>query len=159
MKRRSTDIDMPADLGDRVIQVTQSLGRIDLDNLGEEIEESGAWATFYGMMSARATRRADTAEALKDEMFARAKLRAREDAQRRSVRLTDEQAKELASVDADYLAAQKEWIARKEAAKLVESTMFTLGRKQATCQELVRLLTEERLAHLPPKPQKTRSPM
>jgi hypothetical protein len=167
MKTKPSDTEVFIDLGDRKVRIAESFGRIDLENLAGEIEESGAYCVFYAMLAARAHRREGDAKRALDVKMATLARRTRADAIVRGEKTTENAVTESVQVHPEYEQAYQDWLQARENYELVESVKFSLARKQDTCKELVALLLQERFATtLPPqvpyetpRPSTRRSPL
>lgn len=140
------------DFGDRKAEVSDSLGRIDLENLHDEVQDAGAQVIFYGGLHARAKRRASDAETLKDVTWSRLAKQEREKALLRNTKLTDRAVEELVQTLPEYQAAVQHWLDATEQADLLENVKFTLARKQSTLEAMMPLLLQEVAARRGPTP-------
>jgi len=154
MDRRPFELRL--NLGDRAVEITESLGRIDLDNLRDEVQDAGALSVFYGSLHARAKRRASEAELTRDTVAAELRKRLRGAAFGRGEKVTETALADLAETHQDYQEAAKRHLKLQEQADILEGVKFTIARKQSTCEALVSLLVQEELARREPRiPQRT----
>jgi hypothetical protein len=138
------------DFGGQKAEVSDALGRIDLDNLRDEVQDAGAQVIYYGGLHARAKRRASEAETLRDVTWSRLAKEARDNAFKRNDKLTDKAVGEFVQTHAEYQAAVQHWLDTTEQADLLENVKFTLARKQSTLEAIASLLIQEEFARRGP---------
>lgn len=136
--------------GDREIEMVSSLGRIDLDNLRNEIEETGAEAVWWGILAGEAKRKAGQAKLFLEQTEARLGKEARTLALQRAVKTTNDAVREEIVLHPDYGAAYKQWVDAEADASMVDSAKFTIARKQSTLEQLTGLLFAEEGARRDP---------
>jgi len=136
-------------LGDRDQHVNEGLARIDLDNLHDETQETGAEAVWYGVVAARARRLAREAELTLKVTEAVCRKEADAAAAQPSSgreKLTVDQRKDQATLDPRYKDAALAWIEAEERAEIAESAKFAVVRKQEHLAQLSALLLQEEAA-------------
>src|SRR5229473_1884121 len=124
------------DIGTRTINMVESLGRIDMDNLREEIEETGAIALWWGDYSARARRLANDLKFQSEIVHAEVAQMVRREMVKKGERVTEDQVKEQCRLDTTYQAAYRAYLDAEADAEKIESAKFTIARKQSTCEAL-----------------------
>lgn len=152
MAKRPPTFKATLDFGDRAVEVTDALGRIDLDDLRGETEDAGALSIFYGGLHARAKRRASEAEEAKDVAWARLAREYRQAALKRNEKPVNDQVDAHVQTHPEYQAAVTHWLDMQEQADLMESVKFTMARKQSHLEAISQLLVQEELARRGPVP-------
>src|SRR3990167_8523625 len=121
----------------------QALGRLNLDNLREEISQVGAEAIWWAVLSAQA-RRAENDEKLNlDILKAQLAKDYRTQAVARGERATDASTQEAVLIDPRHQDAARRYLNAQESANILESVKFTLARKQSTLEALAGLVVQE----------------
>ena len=137
--------------GDRELQIVDSLGRIDLDNLRDEIQSTGPEAIWFGILTGEAKRRAGRAKLFLEQTEARLGKQARQDALARAVKTTNDAVREEVVLHPEYGAAYEQWVDAEADAQIVESAKYAVARKQSTLEQLVGLLMAEEGARRDPQ--------
>jgi hypothetical protein len=135
--------------GGRAVEIANSLGRINLDNLRDEIQETGAEAMWFGTLSAQARRVANEAKLDLDIFTAQLDQEYRRQSEARAVKATEDNIKSQVKLDPRYRTKYVEYLQAEEKASVVESAKFTIARKQSTLENLVGLLIAEEAATRP----------
>lgn len=117
-------------LPERTVDITQSLGRIDFDDLRGEMSRTGGEVVWYGILTAAAKRRASQAELASRVVEARLAKKYRLHARQMSEKTTNDEIKEAVRLDPDYAAACEALFAAEEQASILESCKFALVQKQ-----------------------------
>lgn len=138
------------DVGNRTIELVDGLGRIDLDNMAEETQETGAVALWWGDFAARAKKRAGQFGLRKDVVRAQLSMEKRQELVQRGEKITEGLVDSMITTDLRYQQAYNEWLQAVEDADKIESAKFTIARKQSTLQALAPLLFQEHAARRPP---------
>ncbi len=130
----------------RDAEIVESLGRLDLDNVKGETEETGAEALWFGEVAARAKKTARDLRLAYDVTRARAANEARLNFNAKGERYTVDQVKEAVDLHEKVQRAFAAWSDAEYQADLAESAKFTLARKHEHLQHLSGLLNQELLA-------------
>lgn len=133
--------------------LVDGLARIDLDDLSGELEATGADALWWGILAARARRRANELKFSLDVLFGQLAKVERQAAAARSERITDQGVKEHVHSDPRYNALHQQWLDAEEAADIAESAKFTIARKQSTLEQMAGMIAQDiKASH--PRPQR-----
>ena len=144
MRQHSGELYGTVPLGDRVQSIRESLAQINLDDLEDETVHTGAEATWFGIVAARARRLAGEAELTRD--VTRAAIAKELDAgalARGEKPLTVDQRKDAVLLDPRYQTTHRAWLETEEAASIAESAKFAVVRKQSHLEQLSGLLAQE----------------
>jgi hypothetical protein len=131
------------DIGDRTVHLVESLARIDLDNLHEEVETTGEVALWWGNFSAQAKRRAADFKLALEILEAQLSLEKRQQILKQGEKITEDFVKNLLRTDPRYAEASRAYLDAQEAADKIESAKFTIARKQENLSALTPLLFPE----------------
>jgi hypothetical protein len=138
------------DLGDRVVQLVASLGRINTENLKQEVEEVGATAVWWGLLNAEAQRQAGLAKLDEELTEARLNKTVREEAIARGEKPTVDQVAAMIQVHAETQAARLATLNAEANASMIESVKYAVVQKSKTLEALASMITEELRARLVP---------
>jgi hypothetical protein len=162
MRKHGGEVFGTVNRGDgRAAQIMESLGRLDLDNLKSETEETGAESIWFGEVAAKAKKVARDLKLAYDVARARAAEDVRRSAApgglRSGERITDSLIKEGADLNPLVHKAHAAWSQAEYEADLAESAKFALARKHEHLQHLTGLLSAELNARglLTPRPNRT----
>jgi hypothetical protein len=139
------------DIGDRTVNLVESLARIDLDNLSRETEEIGVTALWWGHLAAQARRRANELEFVRDHIKAELGKEARIKLKQMGERVTEDGVKEIVMLDPRYKVAFDRHLDAEAAANTIDSAKFTIARKQSHMEALTPLLLAEHNANQAPR--------
>jgi hypothetical protein len=135
----------------QTVSIGDELGRIDLDNLKQEIAETEARHIFYGICHAKAGRLANLAKLHVDIT----KAQVEKDIRTRSVSLDRKmtEAAVLAEVTLDekVIQAQKDFFAALEAKEMLMSAYFGAGGKAGILKEITGQVRDELFVRNIPK--------
>jgi hypothetical protein len=152
------------DKGEKLVQVmvesrsyelVDSLGKINLDNLSEEISETGAEQIWWGILSAQARKRSRIAEFNAKQVRARRRRHFRKEATDRGETpgrglFTNDAIDDAVNLDAEYIKALHDEFDAEEAANVVESAKFTIIRKNENLGHLAGVVAQELAAKREP---------
>lgn len=133
-------------LPDRTVEISSSIGAIDLDNFAGEIQTAGGTAVWYGVLHARATaafRRAKVREAIASAQIGRVK---RQEAIARDKKSTERSIEEEVLLDMDYQAAQEQTIQAEERMLILDAAHREAGQKSRSLEKLSSLVGAELFA-------------
>jgi hypothetical protein len=122
--------------------ISDTLGRIDLDNLSREIEGCNAESVWWGVAAADADLAADRAKSLMDSVQADLNQRFRTKAA--GTRITDDAVKALTATHPEYREAQDAYFQAKRNASVIESVKYAVVQKARNLEKLTALLLAER---------------
>ena len=128
---------------EREVEIVERLGSIDLDNLREEYERTGADALFWGILTAGAKKRVSDADLAADIGEAKLGRRARMELEARGEKVTDQTAKDWVRASEEYRAAKQAVIDAQEQADMIESTKYVLAQKHENVGKLATMLAQE----------------
>ena len=138
--------------------LVESLGRINLDNLTEEVQETGAEQIWWGIMAARAERQAAQADFDTKTLRAEKRRQYRADAVNRGEQpgrggFTNDAIDDAVQLDPAYQSAARKALEAREAAEMVQSAKYAIIQKNDNIGNLAPLLSQERYARAePPRP-------
>ncbi len=139
----------------QAVEVTESLGRISMDNLREEVENTGAEAVWWGQIAASARHAADQARAHMEVVRAQLRNAVRQAAMagypgptgRRDPSTTVDAINDGVVLHPDFQAAQAAYFAAEEKAMIAESVKYAVVQKgQHLANHLGHLVVQEELA-------------
>jgi len=133
-------------LRERSLEITRQLGRINTDNLKEEVEDSGADSIFWGVQAAHASADAEKAKLRVEVVKAEIGKQRRQQNTLGGAKSTERSIEEDIILDERYQAAMAAQIDAFERAGVLNSVRFAVDRKQKTLESLSNLLTLELMA-------------
>lgn len=133
----------------RTIPITDTVGRIDLDDLKREISEIGSEQTWWGILSANADRRANDAKLTLEITKAQIGREKRQSFEARGIKVTERAIEEELILDPRYQDATKLYHEAVETASIMESTKFSVVNKATNLGALAPLVAEEVRADRP----------
>jgi hypothetical protein len=139
-----------AHLDDRTVQIIASLGRIDTENLRQEVEEVGASAVWWGVLTAEARRQAGLATMQEDLAKANLNKSLREEAVGRGEKPTVDQIAAAILAHKDTQAARLATLNAEANASMIESVKYAIVQKSKTLEALAGLIVEELRARQDP---------
>lgn len=147
-------------LPDRTVEITDTLGRIDYDDLKGESERIGAEVIWFGVLAAAAKRRASQATLATRVKEASLFKKYRQRAKALGEKVTEGDLKESVHLDPEYAKVFEELFEKEEQASIIESTKFALVQKSRDLNALtnVQAAQAERL-ELVTHPTGARTPM
>lgn len=136
----------------RAISIAESLGKIDLDNLREEVAETGSEAVWYGVLAAQTRRVANLAKLELEILQAQLGKETRQGMANRGLQagrgeFTADGVRDLVTTDPRYRAAYEAYLTAEEHASIVESAKFAVVQKTKTLESLVPLLFPQQRIH------------
>jgi hypothetical protein len=141
-----------AHLDDRTIQILASIGRIDTENLKQEVEEVGASAIWWGLLTAEAKRQSGLAFMQEDLTKARLNKTVRDDAMAKGDKPTVDQVAAMIQAHPEMQAARLHALNGEATASMIESVKYALVQKSKTLEALAGMIVEELRARQDPTP-------
>lgn len=151
MAKRSDQLIGPANIGDRTIQLVETMFTLDLDDLRGENERVGALSGWFAEWAARAKRRAGDLELALEVTTAALALEKRQHLVRQGEKSTEDHIKNLVRTDPRYAEAYRAWLDAQEVADKVESAKFTVARNHENLGHFAPLLFSEMAARRGPR--------
>ena len=133
----------------RAIKITESLGRLDLDNLKGEIREIGSTAVWWGILTANAKRRANDTKLSVEIIKAQLGREKRQSFEARGIKITERAIEEEMVLDPRYREVMEAYHQAQETADTVESTKYAIVGKSQNLAALAPMIAQEARADLP----------
>lgn len=138
--------------GPQAVEVAESLGRINLDNLREEMEVVNAESVWWGTVHASAKRRSNEAKAHMEVVRAQLRNLIRQTAAAGQIPGSKERGPTVDAVNdgvilhPDFQAAQQAYFVAEEQSDVAETAKFALVRKSEQLTSLAVLVVQEEMA-------------
>lgn len=133
-------------LPERNVEISSSIGAIDLDNFAGEVQKAGATAVWFGVLHAKATaafRRAKVREAIVAAQIGRTK---RQEALALDKKSTERSIEEAVILDREYQAVQEQTIQAEERMLILDAAHREAGQKSRSLEKLSPLVGAELFA-------------
>jgi len=132
-----------ADMKDRSIKIVESLGRINLDNLMDEVAEAGAQTIWWSTLAAMAGKELNTAQLALERLKAEVGRSARVDANRRGDKITERGVEESVLTSLEVQKLQDHIVELQFNLSLLTDVKFAMNRKASTLESLAQLIVQE----------------
>lgn len=138
--------------GDRAVEITESIGRINLDDLRGELEATGGQVVWLGVVAAQARRRANATKVALDVQLAALDKMTRNRMAANGEKPTEAAVTASIRLDPAYLSVYEVHHEALYAAEVAESAKYACVQKMKNLESLAGLLVQEELARRGPSP-------
>jgi hypothetical protein len=132
-----------------MIDVFDDFGRVDLEDLPNEIDRTGGRSVFWGIAAADAKTRANGLEHDAKVLRAAVALRIRKEARDLGNKMTEGEVAERVTTDPDVMAADRAALEAEGTAARIQPVIYSTVQKNRTLQELAGIVRDDRNALRP----------
>lgn len=130
----------------RNMDVLDTFGRVDFDDLTGEVDRAGGEAVFWGIASADAKARSNQAAHDAKVVKVRVAQKVREEARTLGAKLTESDVAERVQLATEVLEVEQKMLDAERTAGLILSIIYAVSQKNRTLQELSGIVRDERAA-------------
>ena len=131
------------DLRDRQVEITESVGQVDFDNLQREVSEAGATAIWYGILAAKANTLHEQAKLRVDIVKAQLSGKTRAAALALDKKATERSIEEAVLLDPEYKIVMDEMIKAEESMWILRAARTAAEQKHRNLDNLAGMLHQE----------------